>query len=122
MTINVKGQAYELDEMSITNTLLDEMETTIVITRTEDELRLYTSDNIYLTKIKNAIKNGSLDWKIVDVIKRKDGSISGVKAVAPKEIVFLRGKVLKKVLSEEQKEVRRERMKNLNASGAMKRG
>lgn len=120
MTINVKGQDYELDEISITNTQLDEMETTIVITRTEDELRLYTSDNIYLTKIKNAIKSGSLDWKIIDIIKRNDGSISGVKAIAPKTLITLRSK--NRELSDEAKEKAAQTLKNLHASGALKRG
>ena len=120
MTIKVKGQDYELDEISITNTQLDEMETTIVITKTEDELKLYTSDNIYLTKIKNAIKNGSLDWKIVDIIKRNDGSISGVKAIAPKTLITLRAK--NRELSDERLETLRQHVKKLHASGALKRG
>ena len=119
MTINVKGQDYELDNISITNTQLDEMETTIVITRIEGELRLYTSDNIYLTKIKNAIKSGSPDWKIVDIIKRNDGSISGIKAIAPKSLITLRAKKVE--LSDERLETLRQHVKSLHTSEALKK-
>ena len=119
MTIKVKGQDYELDELHITGNLAADTETTINFDKESEFLRVYTSDDSTLTKIKRVMKVEGSDWKIVDIIKRNDGSISGIKATASKNMFSFRSKKVE--LSDEVKEKMVERFKKSRASEALKK-
>ena len=92
MKITVKDKEYDLNEINITKTKACESETSINIMKDEPNASIYTSDNVYLTKIKRAIIANPEEWKITNIIWRIDGSISGIMATAPKKYISLRSK------------------------------
>lgn len=110
MQIIVKEKEYKLEDLIITGNPADEREVNINILKTDETMSIYTSDNVYLTKIKNLIKSNPNKWRITNIVHRKDGTVSGVMAEAPKKALSFRATADNngKELSEEQKEARRE--------------
>lgn len=104
---------YDLDTMHISGNKGEDKEITITRVATEDTIHIYTSDDAYLTKIKKCVKSSPNSWKIVKVVERSDGTISGVMAVAPKNAISFRASCdnASRIISEEKKEALRERLK-----------
>lgn len=106
------GKIYDSEDLVIRGVISDEQETTVVVSRNLDQMDIYTSDNIYLTKLKKLITSNPDEWKLVDVYEGKDG-ITGVRVRAPKNLLSLREKTVKRELTDEQREAASNRMKEL---------
>lgn len=106
---------YELEELTISGNASDESEVCVTALKSEDVADLYTSDNVYLTKFKKLVEANPDAWKIVQVVERPDGTISGVMLQAPKKCLSFRaGKEVE--ISEERRQAAAERMRALRTN------
>lgn len=110
MKITVKGKEYELDDLVIKGTSLEEQELVVTAMRSEDFFEAYTSDNTYLTKLKKMVAANPKDWEIKDIYESY-GEITGVRFKAPKNLLSFRVSSKANTLSEEQKAANAERLK-----------
>lgn len=102
---------YDLEELTISGNPSDESEVCVTALKSEDIANVYTSDNVYLTKFKKLIEANPDAWKIIKVVERSDGTVSGVMLQAPKKCLSFRaGKEAERSLSEDQKAELRERL------------
>lgn len=102
---------YDLEELIISGNASDESEVCVTALKSEDFADIYTSDNVYLTKFKKLVEANSDAWKIVQVVERPDGTVSGVMLQVPKRCLSFRaGKEADRSLSEDQKTELRERL------------
>ena len=113
MKITIKDKEYELEELHITGISSDEKEMTINLGYLDETAHIYTSDDAWLTKIKKRVLANPTEWKITRVVERKDGSVSGVMAEVPKNLVSLRTKKKELVISDEERQVRSDRLRNI---------
>ena len=90
MKIVVKGQEYELENLHISGNCAEDREVTVTSVAADSRMRVYTSDDTWLTKIKKCVAANPKDWQIVNLIFHKDGTLSGVTAEAPKRCLSLR--------------------------------
>lgn len=109
MVITINNKEYELDDLHINGNSSEEQEITITSVKADGLMHIYTSDNSYLTKAKKCIRVNPEEWKITNIVFRKDGSISGVMITAPKK--YLRFAAIARNLSEEQRAACAERLK-----------
>ena len=113
MKIKVNGVEVELESLKITGNPPEEQELTVVATNDTKTATFYTSDNCYLTKFKKLIAANPCDWRITDLYYKGD-VLTGVRVRAPKKYISFRaGGGTPRVLTEEQKNALRERMKNV---------
>ena len=84
MKITVKGKEYDLEELHITGNCSEEREVTVTTTADEDIIHVYTSDDVYLTRLKKLITANPDSWKITNLAFMKDGTLSGVMVIGPK--------------------------------------
>ena len=102
---------YDLEELIISGNASDEPEVCVTALKSEDFADIYTSDNVYLTKFKTLVEANPDAWKIVQVVERPDGTVSGVMLQVPKRCLSFRaGKEADRSLSEDQKTELRERL------------
>lgn len=102
---------YDLEELIISGNASDESEVCVTALKSEDFADIYTSDNVYLTKFKKLVEANPDAWKIVQVVERPDGTVSGVMLQVPKRCLSFRaGKEADRSLSEDQKTELRERL------------
>lgn len=111
MKITVNNKQYELEDLLIKGLSAEEQETTVNISRADDFLTVYTSDNTYLTKLKKLVAANPNEWEIIEIIEAK-GVISGIKLKAPKNLVSFREKSVSREMSEEQRAAAAERLKS----------
>ena len=116
MKIVVKGQEYELEDLHISGNCAEDREVTVTSVAADSRMRVYTSDDTWLTKIKKCVAANPKDWQIVNLIFHKDGTLSGVTAEAPKGWFTLRTKAATLNLSDEEREIRAERLRNMAAN------
>ena len=108
------SKEYDLEELIISGNASDESEVCVTALKSEDFADIYTSDNVYLTKFKKLVEANPDAWKIVQVVERPDGTVSGVMLQAPKRCLSFRaGKEVERVYTEEQKNALAERLKNM---------
>lgn len=110
MKITVNNKEYELEDLVVRGTAVEEQELTITAMRDEDFFETYTSDNTYLTKLKKMVAANPKDWQIT-AIYESYGEITGVKFRAPKNFLSFRCANRVNTLSEEQKAINAERLK-----------
>ena len=120
MKIKVKGKEYVVEDMTITGNSVDERETDIILMSDEKKARIYTSDGVYFNKFKKNILANPENWKIINV-DIFEGNIRGVTLEAPKSLVSFRKKSLARELSDEQREVAAQRMRELRSTGGSKK-
>lgn len=102
---------YDLEELTISGNISDESEVCVTALKSEDVVNVYTSDNVYLTKLKKLVEANPDAWKITRVVERADGTVSGVMLQAPKKCLSFRaGKEVERVYTEEQKTELKERL------------
>ena len=101
-----------INDLVITGVSTDEQETTINYGRNDEEAEVYTSDNTVLTKIKNIFSSDDCEWKLKNVVKDKKGNVVSVFFSVPKKLISLRAKTVKSNLTDEQRRVAAERLKN----------
>lgn len=105
---------YDLEELTISGNPGDESEVCVTALKSEDIANIYTSDNVYLTKFKKLIEANPDAWKIIKVVERSDGTVSGVMLQASKRCLSFRaGKEIERVYTEEQKNALAERLRNM---------
>lgn len=119
MKITIKSSdsidEYELSDLHITGNKEEDREVTITILSGESNLHVYTSDDVFLTKIKKCVQINPTEWRITRVVKRGDGTISGVMAEGPKGLLTLRSKRVSQNLDEEERQKRATRLKAAQA-------
>lgn len=115
MKIIVKGQEYELEDLHISGNCAEDREVTVTSVAADSRMRVYTSDDTWLTKIKKCVAANPKDWRIVSLMFHKDGTLSGVTAEAPKGCFKLHHG-LKKNISEETMAANVERLKLARAA------
>ena len=99
----------KIEELQTIDCPTEEQETTIVFTRNDTCMQIYTSDNTMLTKLKKLIKEDSGVWKCWCAGLNGDNNPTGYFFEGPKSMLTIRSK--KRELSEEQKESVRERFR-----------
>ena len=93
----------------VENTSIDEQELSIVIERNSDKMVIYTSDNTWITKLNKLILQNPVDYKIVWT------NASGSLVEAPANLLTLRTMKKTMNLSEEQKQIRGDRLRKLKS-------
>lgn len=106
----VKGKIYDSEDLIIRGVAIEEQEIVINSVRDQDYIDVYTSDNMYLTKLKKLVAANPKEWKLFDVYEGRDG-INGVRFRAPKNLLSFRGKAVERDLTEEQKQAIADRLK-----------
>lgn len=90
----------------------EEQETLISWSRNDEKVKVYTSDNTVLTKLKKLSEAAPDKYKLVSVVNNQDGSAYSVTFEVNKKCVSLRqGK--EREYTEEQKQEMLERMSAL---------
>ena len=90
----------------------EEQETIINISRTENTATIYTSDSRYMTKLDKLVENNPDEWKCTGQEKQEGDVVAKYYECQAKYISF-RSRTVKRELTEEQKEILRERMKKM---------
>ena len=89
----------------------DEQEFTLTAMRDDDRVSCFCSDNLMLTKLKEAMKQNPDEYKCYIKSVYPDGSIAGYEFVFPKKYLKFAARDRKYDMSPEQKEAAKERMK-----------
>ena len=110
MKITIKGKEYVVEDLVIRGVDVDEQELIVNAMRDEDFLTVYTSDNIYLTKLKKLAVANPKEWEIVQIVEAK-GNILGVKFKAPKKLLSFRTATVERTMTDEQRAAAAERLK-----------
>ena len=106
------SKEYNLEELIISGNDSDESEVCITALKSEDFADIYTSDNVYLTKFKKLVEANPDAWKIVQVVERPDGTVSGVMLQAPKKFISFRAaERVGRVMTDEEKAAAAERLR-----------
>ena len=66
----------------------DEMETTITYMRDSDRAKIYTSDNVTMTRIKRAASKNPDAWRFYEM-GRFNGVVTGYTAECPKKAISI---------------------------------
>lgn len=90
--------------------LLEEQETIIRIDRLSNTAEIYTSDSRHMNKFDKLVEKNPDEWKFVKQ-DTCDGDVTGKFYRCPVKYVSFRSKIVKRELTEEQKEEVRERLK-----------
>ncbi len=98
-------------------TPIDEQETTISFSRDSESASVWTNDRTVMTKLDKLCEKNPDIYRATEVGKAQDdGSILSKEYVMPKLLLSFRSGRTKKVLTEEQKLVLKERaLKNLHS-------
>lgn len=100
------------------NTPIYEQETVVRFYRDEDKATVYTSDVLMMNKL-DKLTSASDEWSKINESRFKDGSIADKTYECPKKFISFRSKKPEvKPLTEEQKERRREQLRNMRNSAA----
>lgn len=92
------------------NLTIAEQETIVNLERDKDYMEIYTSDSTMITKLSKLLEAESTEWIL---ISKTDYDM---KVKAPKNLLSLRTKTIKRDLTDEQRKELAERMRNLNKS------
>ena len=117
MKVTVQNQykvlkEYDLEELAISGNDSEESEVCVTALKSEDFADIYTSDNVYLTKFKKFVETNPDTWKIVQVIERPDGTVSGVMLQVPKKCLSFRAaERVGRVMTDEEKAAAAERLR-----------
>lgn len=103
-----------IEELVIRGVDVSEQETTINFGRNDEEMEVYTSSNLTLTKIKRIFRQENHEWKLKEVIKDLDGNVVGVFFTAPKNLInFTSRKREGREFTEEERAELAEKMRSL---------
>ncbi len=102
-----------LEDVKNVKVSVEEAETVINMSRGDAHITIYTSDNTMLNKIIRAANKNKTAWKCWSGGVDSDGNVTGYFFQAPKKAITVKSG-LKKSMSEEEIEAKRERMKNVH--------
>ena len=95
---------------------LCEQETTINIMRDGETAQIYTSDTTMMTKLDKFVERDDCpDWKLVREQFSREGELVGKVYETKKQLVSFRASIVKRELTEEQRQALSERLKALRA-------
>ena len=104
---------YTVDDLGLLVGIpTDEQETTIVLSRTEDKMSIWTTDNTMVTKLRALMNKSPEDYKLVN-ISACNGAPAAYEVEAPKKLLSLRNTMN---LTDEQRAALGERLKASKAS------
>ena len=108
-------QPLKLPE-AFSGTSIDEQETTITAARADDYVRIYTSDNTMLTKLRKLLTAEDTEYRLVNVQYADVDRTTPVSVIveAPSRCLSLRAGS-KREMSDEQRQALAERMKQMAA-------
>ena len=107
---------YTVDDLGVlAGAPADEQETTIVLSRTEDKMSIWTTDNTMVTKLRALMIKNPKDYKLVNISTR-NGSPAAYEFEAPKKLLSLRADKITRTLTDEQRAALGERLKASRAS------
>ena len=105
---------YTVDDLGVLAGIpTDEQETTIVLSRTEDKMSIWTTDNTMVTKLRALMIKNPKDYKLVTV-STCNGAPAAYEFEAPKKFLSLRS--VEKTQTEEQRAAAAERLRAIKAS------
>jgi hypothetical protein len=94
---------------------LNEQETVIQFAREGKECRIWTSDSTMITKLNKLCKSSPNYYKLTKKTKTQDGELAGnYYTLSDKSLLSLRSIKKSIVLTEEQKQILADRMRNIN--------
>lgn len=88
----------------------DEQETTINLSRAEDKMSIWTTDNTMVTKLRALMIKNPKDYKLVTV-STCNGAPAAYEFEAPKKFLSLRADKITRTLTDEQRIALGERLK-----------
>ena len=91
---------------------IEEQETHVNFNRNDDKAIVYTSDTTTMTKLDKLVTVEETEWKLESVWRHSDGDIVGKTYSCPKSFISFRTKRVVRELSEEQRMVLAQRMRN----------
>lgn len=100
---------------SFIGTCIDEQETIVTAARADDTIRIYTSDNTMLTKLKKLMAAPDSEYRLLDVQYDSHHNPVSVTVEAPERCLSLRAGS-KREISDEQRQVLADRMKQMAAN------
>ena len=107
---------YTIDDLGIlAGASADEQETTIVLSRTEDKMSIWTTDNTMVTKLRALMVKNPKDYKLVGISTR-NGSPAAYEFEAPKKLLSLRSGETTRVYTDEQRAAAAERLRAIRTS------
>lgn len=116
MDIEVKEKSYNLDTLKIKPTKECEQEVVATRVATDNNIVIYTSDNVILNKFKKLVQ-GESDWKFKDIYETNNGEVTGASIEGPIELITIRKqKIKKKELSPEEKKLLADRLAQVRAN------
>lgn len=105
---------YTVDDLGVLMKIpTDEQETTINLSRAEDKMSIWTTDNTMVTKLRALMIKNPKDYKLVN-ISTCNGSPAAYEFEAPKKFLSLRS--AEKTQTEEQRAAAAERLRAVRAS------
>ena len=104
---------YTVDDLGLLVGIpTDEQETTIVLSRTEDKMSIWTTDNTMVTKLRALMIKNPKDYKLVNISTR-NGSPAAYEFEAPKKLLSLRNTMN---LTDEQRRAATKRRRAIRTS------
>lgn len=93
----------------------EEQETVIEFYRDDDRMDIYTSDQTMITKLKKLVA-ASTEYEVKSEEKNSDGRTLTMEVLAPVSFLTLRSKRIERTMSDEQRTVAIEKMRQGRAT------
>ena len=103
-----------VDQIEAVRCSIDEAETTFIIERNSDIVKVWSSDNTYITKLKRCMRQNPDEFKCFEGSRDQDNYMTGYFFEFPKKRVSIRSK--QRTLSDEQKAQATQRLKKARAT------
>ena len=102
---------------AFSGTSIDEQETTITAARADDYIRIYTSDNTMLTKLRKLLATNDTEYRLIDVQYSDAAHTTAISVMveAPARCLSFRAGS-KREMSDEQRQALADRMKQMAAN------
>ena len=89
----------DLKMIKTVNCTTDEQETTINISRKEDLVQIWSSDNTMITRLCNVVKQYPDTWKCYEGGTDNAGNVYGYFFTCPKKAISFRGGIQRRTIS-----------------------
>ena len=91
---------------------LEERETHIYISRTDETAEIYTSDERYMRKFDKLVEDNPEEWKFKKA-ETVQGEVIGKTYSCPRNLISFRSKTQKRELTEEQRQAAADRLREM---------
>lgn len=106
-----------VDQIEVVKCSMDEAETTFIIERGSDTVKVWSSDNTYITKLKRCMRQNPDEFKCFEGSRDQDNFMTGYFFEFPKKRVSIRSKQNKKQeLTDEQRAQRAQRFRKVRTN------